>query len=305
MKQHINGLVAVSICIILVSILIFKKDKLRKVLEKKTFWIIFNTVWIAYFVGARYIPYIVQSSRGFEGSIAKSMLFQNIFMTNVCPMVTMTIAIGSYFKRFRNNFGPSIGIIALFGGVMNMIAIIMNSNTENLFSFLFFKTTVSYINPAETLDNYLWFMTHLILIVQGILLLIMCKKITWKNVILLYIWSFSFMIYIAIIMASTGIRNDVAGLWINDWIQVGNYKGVFYQIGSIIWPAQTHGATSVAKTISGIILLYSFGVVFIVLSWYFINFENKHYKWQKFFGKFKKNNKKAVSTNGETDKNKE
>ena len=287
MKQHVNGIMAVIICITVVTLLLFFKKKLRKVLEKQMFWVIFSTTWLIYFLGARYIPYIIQSSRGFDGGIAHGMLYQNIFMTNVCPMVTVTIIVGSYFRRFRINFGPSIAMVALFGGTLNMIAIIMNSNTENFFSFIFFKTTVEYKNPNETINNYLWFMTHLVLIVQGILLLMMCRKLTIKNVGLLYVWSFSFMAYVGIIMLTTGIRNDVGGLWINDWIKNGNYKGVFYQIGSVLWPSETRGWTSVAKAISGITLLYICGTTIIGLSWYFVNYEGKHYKWQKIWSKIK------------------
>ncbi len=302
MKEHINGIVAVLICITTISLLLFYKHKIRKILEKQTFWVVFNTIWLTYFISARYIPYIVQSATGFEGGIARGMLFQNIFMTNVCPMVTTTIVIGSYFRKFREKFGPSIAMVALFGGSLNMVAIIMNANAENLFSFLFFKTTVKYVNPNETINNYLWFMTHMILIVQGILLLMMCRKMTLRNVTLLYAWSASFMIYVGIIMFSTGVRNDVGGLWINDWIKIGNYKGVFYQIGSVLWPSETRGWTSVAKAISGVALLYSVGTIIVMLSWYFVNYENKHYKWQKFANYFRKNKKEIIIPEETNDK---
>ncbi len=305
MREHVNGIMAIIICVITVFLLIFYKNKIRKTIEKQSFWIIFNTIWLVYFIGARYIPYLVQSSRGFDGGIAHNMLYQNIFMTNVCPMVTTTIVIGSYFRRFREKFGPSIAMVALFGGSLNMVAIIMNSNTENLLSFLFYKTTVKYTNPNETINNYLWFMTHMILIVQGILLLMLCRKMTFKNVALLYVWSISFMIYVAIIMLSTGVRNDVGGLWINDWIKNGNYKGVFYQIGSVMWPSETQGWTSVAKAISGIALLYTVGTIIIMLSWYFVNYENKHYRWQKLMEKFKKEEKKMKVTEEKNIKDKD
>ncbi len=286
MKSHINGIIAIIIFLTVVSLLILNKNRLRKYLDTQKFWIIFSTTWLVYFMALRYIPYLVQSSNGAEGSIVRGMLIQNIFMTNVCPAATMTIIIGSYFKKFRVNFGPSIAMVALFGGSLNMMAIIMNKNQDNIFSFIFFKTTVSY-PTKEVVNNYLWFMTHLMLVVQAILLLMICKKVTMRHIGYVYLWGASFTLYVGILMGITGIRHDVGGLWINDWIKVGDYKGVFYQIGSIIWPSETHGWTSFAKAMSGVILLYAVGGVFIFLSWYFVNYENKESKLKSILRKSK------------------
>lgn len=236
------------------SIIIFNK-KIKILINKKYFWQIFLTFWLLIYLFGRYIPFIIESITAKPNTYAKDLLYTNIFLTNICPMLMIILIIISFKKSWRLKFGPGIATWGILSGIIIGIGILFQKPSGSIWEYIFIKHVI--INENDKLNSWMYFSSHLILLIHSLLIVIEKSKLNKNDLKYSWIFIMTFWSYVAIIMLITGQRNDVGGLWINDWIYDEDKKreGVFSIIGKMIWPSKTAGIYSILKVIVGLTVI--------------------------------------------------
>ncbi len=283
MNNKINGIIAtILFFLIFILILIFNK-KIKKLINKKYFWNISLIIWFLVYLGGRYIPLIIDSINAKEGSYAKDLLYVNIFLTNICPMTMLILIIISTRKKWRMKYGPGIATWGILGGIIIGIGTLFIKSSISIWEFIFIKHV--FINNNDYLNSWMYFISHLILLIHSLFIIIEKGKVDKNDLKYLWIYIIIFSLYVGLIMLITNQRNDVTGLSIRDWIynEDKQRNGTFQIIGDIIWPAKTYGITSVLKVMAGITTLLIMNNLNFFIIWFLLK--------KKKIKKMKKNEK--------------
>ena len=233
------------------SIITFNK-KIKKLITLKYFWQIFLTVWLSIYLGGRHIPFIIDSINAKPNTYAKDLLFTNIFLTNICPMLMVVLILLSFKKSWRLKFAPGVATWGILSGIIIGIGIFFQKPDGSIWEYIFIKYVIT--NENDKLNSWMFYLSHLILLIHSLFIIIEKGKLNKNDLKYSWIFIMTFWSYVALIMLITGQRNDVSGLWINDWIYDEDKKrtGVFAIIGDIIWPGKTTEIYSILKVILGL-----------------------------------------------------
>ena len=269
------------------STIIFNK-KIKNLINKKYFWQIFLSFWLLIYLGGRYIPYIVESINAKTNTYSRDLLYTNIFLTNICPMLMIVLIILSFKKSWRLKFGPGIATWGILSALIIGISIFFQKPNGTIWEYIFIKYVI--INENDKLNSWMFFSSHLILLIHSLFIIIEKSKLNKNDLKYSWIFIITFWIYVAIIMLITGQRNDVSGLWINDWIYDEEKKryGVFVNIGDLFWPYKTIGIFSILKVIAGLtIILLANNLNYLIIK-FFLN-KDKKFLIKKIKNTFKRN----------------
>lgn len=259
---------------IFLSIIIFNK-KIKNLINKKYFWQIFLIFWLSTYLGGRYIPYIIESINARPNTYSKDLLYTNIFLTNICPMLMIVLIILSFKKSWRLKFGPGIATWGVLSALIIGIGIFFQKPNGSIWEYIFIKYVI--INENDKLNSWMYFSSHLILLIHSLFIIIEKGKINKNDLKYSWIFIITFWMYVATIMLITEQRNDVAGLWINDWIYDEEKKryGVFATIGNLFWPYKTIGIFSILKVITGLSIILLANNLNYLITKFFLNKDKK------------------------------
>ncbi len=244
--SYLNGILSTILLVILIILILIFRKKLTKLVSTNKFWYIYGGVCIPFFVGGRFIPFIIQSARAPQGTWTHDMLFQNIFSTNLCAFLLVITSIIICVPKFRNWAGKIISPWIFLGTVLSIIGLAMSTSANNFFMYLFFKQSVPWglisgNNPGgEVYDSYQYFSSHAWLLVTAILILMSVKEYKLIHIAYSIASIFIYSIYVGIAigfskLSNIPIQHDTGGILPADWqtsaqnmhLNAKGYPGLF------------------------------------------------------------------------------
>ncbi len=305
--SHINGIVSFVIFIIITGIALAFRKKLTKLVGSNKFWWIYGGISIPFYLGGRYIPFVIQSLRAPEGTWARGMLFQNIMATNMCAFLLVLFMVIIMIPKYRVKVGVIVAPWSFLGGSLTMIGLAMSNSSNNFFMFLFFKQSLAWgtnsigQNPTEVFDSYQYFSSHAWLLFTSIIILMGAKKYSLQD----FGWTISFVfVYALWVGLSIGvsylfknpIQHDVGGILPADWqtstdnaaLHEKYYPGLFKTLNIF----HLKGPSAVINGLKTFFILISL-VGF--LQYRFINFRNEDTKIKIYYKKVHELCKQKIS----------
>ncbi|MCP4336955.1 MAG: hypothetical protein GY679_03875 [Mycoplasma sp.] len=306
---HSNGIVAFVLFVLLISLLLVFRKRLTKLTESNKFWYIYGAICIPFFIFGRYLLFVIQSARAPQGTWTHDMLLQNIFATNLCPLLLIILSSIICFPKLRNKIGKTIAPWTFLSGLLTMFGLALSKSANTFIMFLLFKQSLPWGQSAqfgghghEVFDSFQYFSSHAWLILTSTLLLMNVKKYSWKDVAGTMGFIVIYAAYAGIIigfshLSSNPIQHDAGGLVPADWqtpkqnknLNAVWYPGVFQKLNMF----KLKGISAVAFGLFGFNL---FAFMIALIQYRLINFRGKNTKFKTFFKQIfnKKNKNKNV-----------
>lgn len=224
------GLIAISITLLSVLFMsighFFLKKYNNKIYLKIVgsyyFWIIIGSLFLIYFISARYVWNMIDyfhldeaikkqdHTLGANNEMwRRSYFISRVFLLDLCPFLTVAISLFLIIDKHRI-FVKSISVFGLIGGTLAIlfgVGFDMLNPNSNIFKYLF-------LGDGE---NRMYFMIHYLLIMICLLVLLNTKTFTkysfFGGMSIIAI----FLIYASIVSKILNITNNVSGVVKGDY----------------------------------------------------------------------------------------